>query len=110
MCPWCYIGKRRIEQALAALRDDPDFTDVLDLVYRPFQLDLHARRGISEPATTPTPASSAAPRRPSHDRRSPQPPPPGIEFHLDRAVRANTADAHRLLWWALSVAASRRPR
>ena len=25
----------------------------------------------------------------------------GIEFHLDRAVRPNTADAHRLLWWAL---------
>ena len=25
----------------------------------------------------------------------------GLEFHLDRARRANTADAHRLLWWTL---------
>ena len=28
----------------------------------------------------------------------------GLEFQLDRAVRANTADAHRLLWWALRTA------
>jgi predicted DsbA family dithiol-disulfide isomerase len=28
----------------------------------------------------------------------------GLEFHLDRAVRPNTADAHRLLWWALRTA------
>ena len=28
----------------------------------------------------------------------------GLEFHLDRAVRPNTADAHRLLWWALWTA------
>ena len=28
----------------------------------------------------------------------------GLDFQLDRAVRANTADAHRLLWWALRTA------
>jgi predicted DsbA family dithiol-disulfide isomerase len=27
----------------------------------------------------------------------------GIEFHLERAVRVNTADAHQLLWWALET-------
>jgi predicted DsbA family dithiol-disulfide isomerase len=30
----------------------------------------------------------------------------GLEFRLDRAVRPNTADAHRLLWWALWSAGS----
>ena len=28
----------------------------------------------------------------------------GLELHLDRAQRANTADAHRLLWWTLRTA------
>jgi predicted DsbA family dithiol-disulfide isomerase len=34
MCPWCYIGKRRLEAAVAAL---PEV--VLDVQWRPFQLD-----------------------------------------------------------------------
>ena len=33
MCPWCYIGKRRLETAIAG-------TDLaLDIRWRPFQLD-----------------------------------------------------------------------
>ena len=34
MCPWCYIGKRRLEKALATTPDTP-----LDIRWRPFQLD-----------------------------------------------------------------------
>ncbi len=38
VCPWCYIGKRRLETALAdfAHRDD------VDVVWRSFQLDPNA--------------------------------------------------------------------
>ena len=34
MCPWCYIGKRRLEKALARVED----VDI-DIRWRPFQLD-----------------------------------------------------------------------
>ena len=34
MCPWCYIGKRRLEKALAMVPDVP-----VDIRWRPFQLD-----------------------------------------------------------------------
>ena len=35
VCPWCYIGKRRFEQAVASFDSDTP----LDVVFRPFQLD-----------------------------------------------------------------------
>ena len=44
VCPWCYIGKRRLDRALASLADDPEFP-AGDVVFRPFQLDPHAPRG-----------------------------------------------------------------
>ena len=105
VCPWCYIGKRRIEQALTALRDDPDFTDDIELVYRPFQLDPNARRGISEPVADAYARKFGGPEQAAAviERVTAAAADAGIEFHLERAQRANTADAHRLLWWALSA-------
>lgn len=35
VCPWCYIGKRRIERAIERLKDTYDF----ELVYHPFELN-----------------------------------------------------------------------
>ncbi|MEV4357871.1 DsbA family protein [Nonomuraea sp. NPDC049625] len=35
VCPWCYIGRRRLERALRNFRG----TDGVRIVYRPFQLD-----------------------------------------------------------------------
>lgn len=35
VCPWCYIGKRRFEKALHALRNEFEF----EVVYRPFELN-----------------------------------------------------------------------
>ncbi|SDY20078.1 Predicted dithiol-disulfide isomerase, DsbA family [Micromonospora pattaloongensis] len=95
VCPWCYIGKRRLEQALESY--DGDVT----IRFRPFQLDptpvdeprplvdaLAAKFGGPERArqifehTTATAAQS------------------GLTLHFDRAVNANTFDAHRLVWFA----------
>ncbi|HEX2719019.1 MAG TPA: DsbA family protein [Gemmatimonadaceae bacterium] len=36
VCPWCYIGKRRLEKALASFDGD------VEVVYRPYQLDPNA--------------------------------------------------------------------
>jgi predicted DsbA family dithiol-disulfide isomerase len=38
VCPWCYIGKRRLERAINALGDKFDF----DIAYYPFELDPEA--------------------------------------------------------------------
>ena len=105
VCPWCYIGKRRIEQALTALRDDPDFTVEIELVYRPFQLDPNARRGVTEPVADAYARKFGGPEQAAAimERVSAAAAEAGIEFHLERAQRANTADAHRLLWWALGT-------
>ncbi|MDD6793731.1 MAG: DsbA family protein, partial [Thermobifida fusca] len=40
VCPWCYIGKRRLEQALES------YDGEVTIRYRPFQLDP---RPVSEP-------------------------------------------------------------
>jgi predicted DsbA family dithiol-disulfide isomerase len=38
VCPWCYIGKRRLERALAALPNAPQ----VEVVHRSFQLNPSA--------------------------------------------------------------------
>ena len=45
VCPWCYIGKRRFELALAGFAH----RDGVDVVYRSFQLDPDASSAESEP-------------------------------------------------------------
>ena len=102
VCPWCYIGKRRFAAATATLAEDPAFDSEIDVVYRPFQLDPHA------PPGTTTPVSEAYARKFGGPERAAAiianitavAADEGLEFHLDRAQRANTRDAHRLLWYA----------
>ena len=97
ICPWCYIGKRRFEAALAQWNG----TDEVQIVYRPFQLDPRAR-------AEPTPVADAYARKFGGPERAAAimehlteaAAEVGLEFHLDRALRANTLDAHRLLAWA----------
>ena len=44
VCPWCYIGKRRFESALAAFAH----ADEVEVVWRSFQLDPTAPREATE--------------------------------------------------------------
>ena len=40
VCPWCFIGKRRFEQAMANVTSGPDaITSSVEIVYRAYQLD-----------------------------------------------------------------------
>ena len=48
VCPWCYIGKRRLDGPSRRWPTDADFPGA-EVVYRPFQLDPHAPRGRAEP-------------------------------------------------------------
>lgn len=101
VCPWCYIGKRRFESALAALaREDSDLE--IDVVYRPFQLDPKAAPGSTMPVIDAYARKFGGYERAQAmiDRVTGIAADEGLEFHLERAQRANTLLAHRLLWWA----------
>lgn len=96
VCPWCAIGKRRFERALEQFAS----ADEVNVVWRAFELDPTA-----PPATGGDLASHLAQKYgmskeqalASQVRLTALAEEEGLDFHLDRAQRANTFDAHRLL-------------
>jgi len=98
VCPWCYIGKRRFETALANVSTRRD-TSSVEVVYRPFQLDPTAAPGRSQPVVEAYAKKFGGPERAQQiiDHVTTLAAADGIEFRMDRALRANTLLAHRLL-------------
>jgi predicted DsbA family dithiol-disulfide isomerase len=98
VCPWCYIGKRRFESAVAQLADEID----VDIVFRPFQLDPTAALGKAGPVVDAYAKKFGGPERAQEiiDHVTSVAAESGIQFRMDRALRANTLLAHRLLWLA----------
>ena len=98
-CPWCIIGLRGLEEALARSRDAIDAT----IVFRPFELNPTMPAGgqnIAEHIAQKygsTPEQSDANRRMIVDRAAEL----GFTMAMTRDSRIyNTFDAHRLLHWA----------
>jgi predicted DsbA family dithiol-disulfide isomerase len=96
VCPWCYLGKRRFEQALASF----DHRDQVEVVYRSFELDPSAAPGVTTPTVAVlstkyglSPSQADAAQREMEGRAAQD----GLEFHLDGLASGNTRDAHRLL-------------
>ena len=50
VCPWCYIGKRRLETALANVSHLPGASNI-EVVFKPYQLDPTASPGKVQPVT-----------------------------------------------------------
>ena len=98
VCPWCYIGKRRFERALATVADELD----VRVVYRPYQLDPTASPGKSAPVVEAYARKFGGEERAHQiiDHVTNVAAGEGLEFRMDRALRANTLLAHRLLWLA----------
>ncbi|MFW2333626.1 DsbA family oxidoreductase [Ilumatobacter sp.] len=98
VCPWCYIGKRRFESAVEQLDGEIE----LDVVYRPYQLDPTASPGTSQPVIEAYAKKFGGPdqARAIIERVTQEAAGEGVEFRMDRALRANTLLAHRLLWLA----------
>lgn len=98
VCPWCYIGKRRFETALERLDGEID----LDVVYRPYQLDPTASPGATMPVVEAYARKFGGPEQAAAiiDRVTREAAGEGVDFRMDRALRANTLLAHRLLWLA----------
>ena len=98
VCPWCYIGKRRFERAIAELEGEV----AVDVTYHAFQLDPTASPGVNQPVSEAYAKKFGGPERAKAmiDRVTSLAAEEGIEFHMDRALRANTLLAHRLIWLA----------
>jgi predicted DsbA family dithiol-disulfide isomerase len=98
VCPWCYIGKRRFEKAVQLLHDEAQF----EVVYRAYQLDPTASPGASTPVVEAYARKFGGLERAEQiiDHVSAVAAEEGLDFHMDRALRANTLLAHRLLWLA----------
>jgi predicted DsbA family dithiol-disulfide isomerase len=106
VCPWCYIGKRRLERALAAF----PHADEVEVVYRSFELDPSAPRhdhGGERELTTPVLArkygQSEAQMRRMQEQLIATAAEEGLAFRLLENVHTNTVDAHRLLHLALEI-------
>ncbi len=102
VCPWCYIGKRRFERALA----DFAHRDEVEVLWRSFELDPAARP--SGENTTPHADRLAAKYRRTTeqaqqmlDHMTETAAAEGLTFRFDLSRTGNTFDAHRLLHLAL---------
>jgi len=101
VCPWCYIGKRRLEQALELFRRSVDGPE-LEVVWHPFQLNPQLpREGIARSEYLSRKFGSRADdiyARVTAVGRS-----VGIDFAFERIVRQpNTVPAHQLIGFAQS--------
>ncbi|GAA1584572.1 DsbA family oxidoreductase [Actinoplanes couchii] len=97
ICPWCYIGKRRLEKALES------FDGAVTVTYRAYQLD-------ATPVPEPLPLKEALADKFGGVQRAEQMfaqvatigAGEGLTLDFDRAIAANTFAAHRLITWAAS--------
>ena len=94
-CPWCYIGKRRFERALAGF----DGGDDVEVTWRSFQLDPTIPRGSRmghDKLLGDKYGVSADQVRAMNDRVVGLAAEEGLEYHFERYVTVNTLDAHRM--------------
>jgi predicted DsbA family dithiol-disulfide isomerase len=96
VCPWCYIGKRRFEKALAGF----ERREEVRVVHRAFQLDptmpkgqLFRHRDVLMRKYGMTEAQVAAAQARLVEVAATD----GLEYHLSRTHTGNTLDAHRLV-------------
>jgi predicted DsbA family dithiol-disulfide isomerase len=95
-CPWCYVGKRRFEAALAAFEHRDDVT----VTWRSFELDPTAPRERQVDGATHLAEKYGTSREQAlemHQRMTDVAAEEGLEFRFDRIRGGNTFDAHRLV-------------
>jgi predicted DsbA family dithiol-disulfide isomerase len=97
VCPWCYIGKHRIESALALVPDVP-----VELTFRPFFLNPWVpREGISREDYLTAKFGSVEAYKGIAGRVVAAAGEEGLIYRPDLVQRQpNTIDCHRLIHWA----------
>jgi predicted DsbA family dithiol-disulfide isomerase len=100
VCPWCFIGKRRLEQALALKPDIP-----VEVHWHPYYLnDWIPLEGISRNEYLTTKFGSPERYKDIAQRVAQAAATEGLTYAIDKINRQpNTRDAHRLIRWADSL-------
>jgi predicted DsbA family dithiol-disulfide isomerase len=103
VCPWCYIGKRRIEEALALVPDVP-----VEVHFRPYFLNPWVpREGISREEYLTTKFGSVEAYKGIAGRVVAAAKEEGLTYRPDLVQRQpNTTDCHRLIHWAEAIGAA----
>lgn len=95
-CPWCYIGKRRFEAALARF----EHRDAVQVTWRSFELDPAApreREGDRSERIAEKYGISVARAREMENQLTDAAAGEGLEFRFDIARSGATFDAHRIV-------------
>jgi predicted DsbA family dithiol-disulfide isomerase len=99
MCPFCYIGKRRLEAALAQFPEK----EQIEIEWRSFQLDPDMQRQPGKDLYQYLAERKGMSREQSvqmHEQVTQMAKDAGLDYHFDKAVIANSFDAHRLIQFA----------
>ncbi|GIO25890.1 DsbA family oxidoreductase [Ornithinibacillus bavariensis] len=102
VCPFCYIGKRRLEHALEQF----PYRDKVELEYRSFELDpnaaIYSGKSIHE-ALANKYGMSLDEARQANENVGQQAKTVGLDYDFDGMKPTNTFDAHRLAKYASTV-------
>ncbi|MGA2127011.1 MAG: DsbA family oxidoreductase [Xanthobacteraceae bacterium] len=97
VCPWCFIGKRRLEKALALRPEIP-----VEVRWRPYFLNPWIpREGIDRKTYLETKFGSVERYEAMAQRVAAAAAAEGLTYRLDKIARQpNTLDCHRLILWS----------
>ena len=99
VCPFCYIGKRRLESAL----DQFEYKDEVELIFRSFELDPNSKKKFDEniyEIIAKKYGISVEQSKASNDQIVAQAKVLGLNYNFDDLIPTNTFDAHRLSHYA----------
>ncbi len=105
VCPWCFIGKRRLEKAIALKPEIP-----LEVRFRPYFLNPWVpREGMGREDYLSAKFGSPERYRCIAQRVAQAAAAEGLTYALDKIERQpNTLDCHRLILWAGGIGAAAR--
>ncbi|QXZ77410.1 DsbA family oxidoreductase [Rhizobium sp. L51/94] len=100
VCPWCYLGKARLELAIAEVQDEVG----VDINWRPYRLNPdYPPEGVDQKQKLAEKLGGADKVASAHAMLAGLGCEVGIAFNFDAiTIGPNTLDAHRLIHWAVT--------
>jgi predicted DsbA family dithiol-disulfide isomerase len=99
VCPWCYLGKARLELAIAEVQDEVG----VDINWRPYRLNPdYPPEGVDQKKSLEEKLGGAERVAQAHKMLTDFGKEVGINFNFEAIkIGPNTLDAHRLIHWAM---------